>query len=68
MFYMTTAHLAPGAILELASYKIEHAGEDLEHEKHFLIAGGSTSLYNHTRNQFGIFSENWGYLNPKFQL
>jgi len=35
------------------------AGEDVEQEEHFSIAGGSTNLYSHFGNQFGGFSENW---------
>jgi hypothetical protein len=33
------------------------AGEDVEKKKHSSIAGGITSWYNHSGNQFGISSE-----------
>jgi hypothetical protein len=35
------------------------AGEDVEKEKHFSIAGGIASWYNHSGNQFGSSSKNW---------
>ena len=35
------------------------AGEDVEKEEHSSIAGGIASLYNHSGNQSGGFSENW---------
>jgi hypothetical protein len=35
------------------------AGEDVEKEEHFSTAGGITSWYNHSGNQFGSSSENW---------
>jgi hypothetical protein len=35
------------------------AGEDVEKEEHSSIAGGITSWYNHSGNQFGGSSENW---------
>jgi hypothetical protein len=35
------------------------AGEHVEKEEHFSIAGGSENLYNHSGNQSAIFSENW---------
>jgi hypothetical protein len=35
------------------------AGEDVEKEEHFSIAGGIASLYNHSGNQSGSSSENW---------
>jgi hypothetical protein len=35
------------------------AGKDMEKEEHSSLAGGTASLYNHFRNQFGGFSENW---------
>jgi hypothetical protein len=37
---------------------IADAGEDVEKEGHFSIAGGMASWYNHSGNQFGCFSEN----------
>jgi hypothetical protein len=35
------------------------AGKDVEKEEHSSIAGRIASLYNHSGNQFGGFSENW---------
>jgi hypothetical protein len=35
------------------------AGENVEKEEHSSIAGGTTSWYNHSGNQFGGSSENW---------
>ena len=35
------------------------AGKDVEKEEHSSIAGGIESLYNHSGNQYGSFSENW---------
>jgi hypothetical protein len=35
------------------------AGEDAEKEEHSSIVGGIASLYNHSGNQSGGFSENW---------
>jgi hypothetical protein len=34
------------------------AGKDVEKEEHSSIAGGIASWYNHSRNQYGNFSEN----------
>ena len=39
--------------------EISHASEGVEQGEHFFIAGESAHLYNHCRNQFGSFSENW---------
>ena len=36
-----------------------HTGKDVEQEEHSSIAGGIASWYNHFRNQFSGFSENW---------
>ena len=33
--------------------------EDVDKEKHFFNAGGNASWYNHSKYQFGDFSENW---------
>jgi hypothetical protein len=38
---------------------IADADKDVEKEKHFSIAGGIASWYNHSRNQVGSSSENW---------
>jgi hypothetical protein len=35
------------------------AGEDVEKEELSFIVGGIASLYNHSGNQSGGFSENW---------
>jgi hypothetical protein len=35
------------------------AGEDVEKEKHFTIAGGIESWYKHFGNKSGGSSENW---------
>jgi hypothetical protein len=32
-----------------------HAGEDVEKEEHSYIAGGSTKMYSHRRNECGNF-------------
>jgi hypothetical protein len=34
------------------------AGKDVEKEKHYSIAGGITSWYNHSGNKFGGSTEN----------
>jgi hypothetical protein len=36
------------------------AGKDVDKEEHSSIAGGIASWYNHSVNQSGGFSENWG--------
>ena len=38
---------------------IADAGEDVEKEEHSSIAGGISSSYNHSGNQFDGSSENW---------
>ena len=46
----------------MAKIKIQvtaDAGEDVEKEEHFSIAGGIASWYSHSGNQFGGSSENW---------
>jgi hypothetical protein len=35
------------------------AGEDVEKEEHSSIVGGIATWYNHSGNQFGVFSEIW---------
>jgi hypothetical protein len=37
------------------------AGEDVEKEEHFSIAGGIASWYNYSGNQLGVSLENWTY-------
>jgi hypothetical protein len=57
------------------------AGEDVEKEEHSSTVGGIASLYNHSGNQSGGFSENctwyywripqylsWAYIQKMFQL
>jgi hypothetical protein len=34
------------------------AGQDVEKEEHFSIAGGIVSWYKYSGNQFGSYSEN----------
>ena len=34
-------------------------GKDVEKENYSSIAGGIASLYNHSGNQYGGYSENW---------
>jgi hypothetical protein len=53
-FYFTHVRMAKIKIQVTAD-----AGEDVEKEKHSSIAGGITSLYNHSGNQSGGSSENW---------
>jgi hypothetical protein len=36
----------------------EHAFKDVQQDKLSSIAGGNANLYNHSGNQFDIFSEN----------
>jgi hypothetical protein len=48
-----------GLILKASFKKPSYAGEDVEKEEHFSIAGGIASLYNHSGNQSGGSSENW---------
>jgi hypothetical protein len=46
----------------MAKIKIQvtaDAGEDVEKEEHSSAAVGIASLYNHSGNQSGSFSENW---------
>ena len=38
---------------------IAYVGEDVEQGKHYFIASGNELLYNHSRNRYGGFSENW---------
>jgi hypothetical protein len=47
---------------------IADAGEDVVKEEHTSIPGGIASWYNHSGNQFGIFSENWTYHYLRTQL
>ena len=49
-------HLTP---VRMAKIKNSDAGEDMEKEEHSSIVGGITSLYNHSGNQSGDYSENW---------
>ena len=42
-----------------------HAGEYVEPEEHFLIAGGIAVWYNHYGKQSGYSSENWNIVLPE---
>jgi hypothetical protein len=44
-----------------------HAGEDVEKEEHFSIAGGIANWYSHSENYSGGFSKNWKYIYLKTQ-
>jgi hypothetical protein len=44
------------------------ASEDAEQEEHSSIDGGSTNMYNHSGNHYGISSENWELIYHKTQL
>jgi hypothetical protein len=51
-------HLTPVRMAKIIQVTAD-AGEDVEKEEHSSIVGGIASLYNHSGNQFGSFSENW---------
>jgi hypothetical protein len=46
-------HLIPVRMAKIKNEVTADAGEDVEKEEHFSIAGGIASWYNHSRNQFG---------------
>ena len=50
-------HLIPIRMAKIKTQEIAYSGKNMEQGKHSSIAGESTNLYNHFRNQFGIFSE-----------
>jgi hypothetical protein len=52
-------HLTPVRIVRSKIQVIADAGEDVEKEEHSSIVGRIASLYNHSGNQSGGFSENW---------
>ena len=52
-------YLTPVRITKIKTQLTADAGEDVEKEEHFSIAGGIASLYNHSGNQSGSSSENW---------
>jgi hypothetical protein len=52
-------YLTPVRWLRSKTQVIADAGEYVEKEEHYSIAGGITSWYNHSGNQFGGSSENW---------
>jgi hypothetical protein len=52
-------HLTPVRMAKIRFQVTADAGEDVEKEEHFSIVGGIASLYNHSGNQSGGFSENW---------
>lgn len=45
-----------------------HAGKEAEQGKDFTIAGGSTNLHSHNKNQYECFSERWELIYEKIQL
>jgi hypothetical protein len=47
---------------------IADAGKDVEKEEPFSIAGGTSSLYNHSGKQSGGSSENWTQYPQKIGL
>ena len=51
-------HLTPVRIVRSKIQVIADAGEDVEKEEHSSIVGRIASLYNHSGNQSGGFSEN----------
>jgi hypothetical protein len=52
-------HLTPVRMTKVKNSCDSRCCEDVEKEKHSSIAGGIASLYNHSGNQSGGFSENW---------
>jgi hypothetical protein len=56
-------HLTLVRLLESKIQVTADTGEDVEKEEHYSIVGGIVSLYNHSGNQSGGFSENctWYY-------
>jgi hypothetical protein len=53
-------HLTPIRMARVKKIQVTaDAGEDVEKEEHFSIAGGIASWYNHSGNQSGGSSENW---------
>jgi hypothetical protein len=56
---MPRFYLTPVRMAKIKTQVTTDAGEDVEKEEHPSIAGGITSWYNHSGNQFGSSSENW---------
>jgi carboxypeptidase C (cathepsin A) len=54
-FYLTPVRMAKIK----KTQAIADAGKDVEKEQYSSIVDGIASCYNHCRNQFGNFSENW---------
>jgi hypothetical protein len=52
-------HLIPVRMPKSKPQMTADADKDVDKEEHSSIAGGIASLYNHSRNQSGGFSENW---------
>ncbi|KAL6062095.1 hypothetical protein STEG23_024922 [Scotinomys teguina] len=53
-------HLTPVRMAKIKNTgRTVHVGEDMEQEEHFSTVGGNADWYNHSRKQYGKFSENW---------
>jgi hypothetical protein len=52
-------HFTPIRRAKIKNSGDSNAGEGMVKEEHSSIAGGITSLYNHSGNQSGGSSENW---------
>jgi hypothetical protein len=52
-------HLTQVRMAKIKNSVTADASEDVEKEEHSYIFCGITSLYNHSGNQSGGFSENW---------
>jgi hypothetical protein len=55
-FYLTTVRVR---MAKIKTQVTADAGVNVEKENHSSIVGGIESQYNHSRNQFGVTSENW---------
>jgi hypothetical protein len=61
-------HLTLIRIAKVKNSKDSLAGEVVEQGEHSSTAGGSADLYNHSGNQCGGFSEDWGEFYLKTHL
>jgi hypothetical protein len=52
-------HLTPVRMAKIKNSGDSRCYQDVEKEEHSSIAGGISSWYNHSGNQFGGSSENW---------
>jgi hypothetical protein len=50
-------HFTPVRMAKIKTQVTADAGEDMEKEEHFSIAGGIASWYNHSEHHSGGFSE-----------